>query len=133
MNLSEPSARADELAYKVIGAAIDVHRALGPGLPVEAYQRALMRELAEVGLKAKRGVAMPVEYKGHVVGHHELDIVVEDELVVEVKAVDQLLEIHRAELISHLQAAKLELGLLINFNVALLKDGIRRVVRCKPN
>lgn len=132
MTFPEPSARVDELAFRVIGAAIEVHRHLGPGLHPEAYRLALLRELQLQGLAAKRAVSFPVEYRGHVVGHHELDLVVEDELVIEIR-VEPLTDLHRAQLVSHLQVSKRELGLLINFNVALLKDGIRRVVRSRPN
>jgi GxxExxY protein len=133
MPLPEPSARVDEVAYRVIGAAIEVHRQLGPGLDVSAYHNALLHELQLQGMAVKARVPIAVEYKGHVVGELLLDLVVEGELIVELKAVERLEELHRAALIAHLQAARLELGLLINFNVALLKDGLRRVVRCKPN
>ncbi len=132
MPLPEPSARVDDLAYRVIGAAIEVHRQLGAGLLTAAYQIALQHELQLQGIAVKRQVPIPVAYKGHVVGEHRLSFLVEDELIVEIK-IEPPSELHRAQLVSALQAARLELGLLINFNVALLKDGIRRVVRCKPN
>lgn len=133
MPLPEPSAHVDEVAYRVIGAAIEVHRQLGAGLPESLYQVALQHELQRQGLAVKRQVPIPIAYKGQVVGEHLLSFLVEDQLIVEVKAIEQLGDLHRATLVSYLQAARLELGLLINFNVALLKDGIRRVVRCKPN
>lgn len=128
----EPSDRVDEVAYRVIGAAIEVHRQLGPGLVLEYYEGALARELVVQGLKIKQRVPVPVEYKGHIVGELHLGLLVEDELLVAVR-VEELAPLDRAHIVAQLQHAKLELGLLINFNVALLKDGIRRVVRTKPN
>ena len=125
----EPSARVDELAYRVIGCAIEVHRHLGPGLLEGAYQQALMHELQLQELDVQRHVRIPVDYKGKTVATYELDFLVEEELVVELKSIERFAPIHRAQLLTYLQISRLRLGLLINFNVMLLQQGIRRVIR----
>jgi GxxExxY protein len=124
----EPPAHLDKLANRVIGAAIDVHRALGAGHAECVYERALCIELTEVGIPFRSQVKVPVAYRGITVGEGQLDILVDDELVIELKAVERLLLVHRAQVISYLKAADLHLGLLMNFNVPLLKDGIQRVI-----
>jgi GxxExxY protein len=116
----------------VIGAAIEVHRHLGPGLLETVYERALVVELGLRGIPIRRQVVVPIRYKGHSVGDPCIDLVVADELVVELKAVEHLSELHRAQVISYLKVAGLHLGLLINFNATLLKTGIRRVVLSSP-
>lgn len=109
---------------KVIGAAIAVHKALGPGFREEVYQNALCLELEKRGLKVARSVIIPVYYDGVEVGKHMLDLVVDDRLVVELKAVSCFLEIHGAQLMAYLRAADLRVGLLLNFGEWPL--GIRR-------
>lgn len=119
--------RPNEVSYKVIGAAMAVHSALGAGLLESAYEKALAHELTNVGLQFRRQVQLPVEYNGVKLSPaYRIDFVVENCVVVEVKAVEKILPVHRAQLLSYLKLAKLPLGLLINFKVAHLKDGICR-------
>ena len=118
-----------ELSGEVIGAAIEVHRLLGPGLLESAYEFALERELTLRNLRVERQKAVSLEYKGRILGEgFRLDLLVEGRLLVEVKAVDTLSPIHEAQLMTYLRLTSLRFGLLINFNVKLLKEGIRRVV-----
>lgn len=119
----------DSLTRKVIGCAIKVHRALGPGLLESAYQACLSHELVKSGLAVAREVPVPVVYDGirHDCGYR-LDILVENEVVVEVKCVDKVNAIHEAQLITYLRLAGKSRGLIINFHVALLRDGILRRV-----
>ena len=125
------SDRLEAIAYAVIGAAIEVHRILGPGLPELVYRKALARELTLRGIAHIVECPVPVEYKGATVGKGRIDLFVEGMLVVELKVVEQLAPIHRDQVIAYLSAMKLELGLLINFNVSILADGVKRVVRTK--
>jgi len=124
----EPAAEIDHLAYSVIGAAIEVHSLLGPGYLESVYEEALAVELNLRGIAFERQVSVAVNYKGQDVGAARLDILVHRQLVVELKAVDALAPIHKAQVISYLKALNLPLGLLINFNVPLLKSGIKRIV-----
>lgn len=119
------------LSHSVIGAAIEVHRALGPGLPESAYRNALSHEFTLRGLIHLVEAPVPVIYKGITVGEGRVDILVGGRLVVELKTVEHLADVHRAQVIAYRSALNLELGLLINFNVSLLADGIRRVIRSK--
>jgi len=116
------------LSGEVIGAAIEVQRSLGPGLLESAYELALERELLLRGLMVERQKAVFLEYKGVVLGDaFRIDLLVNDALLVELKAVEQLLPLHEAQLLTYLRLTGKPLGLLINFNVKALKDGIRRV------
>jgi len=121
-------ARIEEAANKVIGAAIEVHRHLGPGYLESVYEDALAVEFGLREVKFNRQVVFDLDYKGHKVGEGRMDFLVEDCLVVELKAVDALAPIHTAQAISYLKATNRRLALLINFNVSVLKDGIKRVV-----
>lgn len=117
------------MTHAVIGAAIEVHRHLGPGLLETIYEGALYRELQLRGIEAEKQVLMPIQYKGLQFDTRlRLDLVVTNRLVVEVKAVDHLAPIHRAQLLTYLRLSRLRLGLLINFNVETLRSGIRRIV-----
>ena len=117
-----------ELSGAVIGAAIEVHRELGPGLLESAYELALERELGLRKVSVQRQVAVPLEYKGIELGDgFRLDLLVDDALVVEVKAVERLQPIHEAQLLTYLKLANKRLGLLINFNERTLKEGVKRV------
>ena len=119
----------EALTQAVIGAAIEVHRRLGPGLLESAYEECLCHELQLRGMSFQRQVALPVEYKGvRLDCGYRLDIIVEDTLVLELKAVDHLASIHEAQLLSYLRLSGKHVGLLINFNVMILKDGITRRV-----
>ncbi|WP_186737774.1 GxxExxY protein [Spirosoma utsteinense] len=111
----------------VIGKAIEVHRALGPGLLESAYQECLMYELKEGGLFVEREKALPIIYKEVRLEHgYRLDLLVEGELVLELKTVEQLTDVHTAQILTYLRLGNFPVGLLINFHVKLLRDGIRR-------
>jgi GxxExxY protein len=125
---NEPDAKVDRFAHKVIGAAIEVHRHLGAGYIEGVYEDALVVEFTMKGIPFEQQKIVGVNYKGHQVGQSLLDLIVAECLVVEVKAVTELAAIHKAQVISYLKATGLTLGLLINFNVPVLKDGIRRVI-----
>ena len=119
----------DKLTYEIIGAAIEVHRAIGPGLLESAYEECLCKELSQRQIPFERQKPLPVEYKGTKLEcGYRLDLLVADKVVVEVRAVDALLPIHEAQLITYLKLGGWEIGLLINFNVEVLKDGIRRKI-----
>jgi GxxExxY protein len=125
----DTKASALTLSHQVIGAAIEVHRLLGPGLLESVYEAALCRELRLRGIVVARQISGPVDYKGETLDCHvKLDLLVEKSLIVEVKAVDRLLQVHRAQLLTYLRLQDLWLGLLINFNVEILRDGMRRVL-----
>ena len=126
--MKEPSPKLDQLAHEVIGAAIEVHRTLGPGYLESVYEEALAIELALRGIPFTRQVVIAVDYKGHSVGESRLDLLVGGQLVTELKAVEALAPIHSAQVISYLKTTGHPLGLLINFNVCDLKDGVKRVV-----
>lgn len=117
------------LTERVIGLAIDVHRELGPGLLESAYEECLCFELKQNGLSHSRQVPLPVVYKSvRLDCSYRLDIVVEKELVVEIKAVERLMPIHDAHMLTYLRLSGHKIGLLMNFNNVLLKDGLRRLV-----
>jgi GxxExxY protein len=121
--------REQELTDRIIGAAIEVHRVLGPGLLETTYQACLARELTIRGIAFKREVPLRVQYKGSALDcGYKLDLVIEKKAVVELKAVEQLLPIHEAQLLTYLKLSGHRVGLLINFNVPVLKDGIVRRV-----
>ena len=118
-----------ELTGKIIGAAIEVHRELGPGLLESAYHLCLAHELTLRGLDFQKEVPLPVQYKDqHLDGGYRADFIVAEKVIVELKAIDQLDPIHEAQLLTYLKLSKCHVGLLINFNVQTLKDGIIRRV-----
>jgi GxxExxY protein len=125
--LVEPGERADVLARAVIGAAIEVHRELGPGFLESLYEEALCVELALRGIRFQRQLPVDAAYKGQNIGQARLDLLVESLLVVELKSVDALAPIHTAQVLSYLKLTRKPLALLINFNARILKDGIKRV------
>jgi len=117
------------LSGEVIGAAIEVHRVLGPGLLESAYELALERELVLRGMSVERQKAVPLEYKGTALGDgFRIDLLVQDLLIVEVKAVECILAVHEAQLLSYLRLTDKRLGFLINFNEKTIKEGVKRVV-----
>ena len=119
----------NDLAYKVIGAAIEVHKKLGPGLLESAYQECLLYELKVLGLKIRKEVPMPIIYKDVKLDHgYRIDLLVEDKLVIELKTVENLTNIHLAQVLTYLKLGDYKLGLLINFNVTKLSNGIKRVI-----
>ena len=119
----------NELTDAIIGAAMEVHRMLGPGLLESTYEMCLCRELSIRGIPFERQVPIPVEYKGVKLDcGYRADIVVDETILIEIKAVDSVLSIHDAQLLSYLKLGGWKIGLLINFNVELLKHGLRRRV-----
>lgn len=119
----------DPLSSKVIGAALEVHRTLGPGLLESVYEQALAYELISAGLKVQSQVPIPVTYKEVKLDcGFRLDLVINSELIVELKSVESIQPIHEAQLLTYLKLSHLKTGLLINFNVSLLKEGIKRMV-----
>jgi len=119
----------NDISKEIIGCAIKVHRELGPGLLESTYHECLVYELEEIGLDVKSEVAQPIIYEGKKLKHgYRLDLLVEDEVVVELKAVESLTKVHFSQLYTYLKLGNFKLGLLINFNVTLLKDGIKRVI-----
>ena len=116
----------NNLTQRIIGAAIEVHRALGPGLLESLYETALCIELDERGIRYARQVSVPAHYKGRSLGDYTVDLIVEDLVVVEVKSVAHVLPVFEAQLITYLRLTRKRLGLLINFNTPLLKNGIIR-------
>ena len=118
-----------ELSERVIGCAIEVHRHLGPGLLESAYEDCLAFELEQAGLAIRRQVELPVIYKGiRLAIGYRLEIVVDDRLVLEIKAVERVLPVHEAQLLTYLRMSGLRAGSVLNFNHVVLKEGIRRVV-----
>lgn len=126
--MNEPSAEVNRMAAEVVDAALEVHRILGAGFLESTYEQALAIELELRGIPFKVQEPISLNYKGRPVGQARLDLLVGDLLVVELKAVDALLPVHHAQVINYLKATGCQRGLLINFNVPLLKDGINRVV-----
>ena len=115
---------------RIISAAIELHRELGPGLLESANEECLCRELVERGLLFERQRELPIMYKGSVVdGMYRLDLVVEGSVIIELKAVEVLAKIHEAQLLTYMRMSGIRIGLLINFNAALLKDGIKRFIK----
>ncbi len=122
-------AEENELTERIIGAAIEVHKVLGPGLLESAYEECLCYELSRAGLAFCRQVRLPVAYKGIKLDcGYVMDLLVEDSVVIEIKAVADLLPVHAAQLTTYLRLSGKQVGLLINFDVAVLKKGLRRVV-----
>ena len=128
MHESEHKEERDPLSHKVIGLAIEVHRGLGPGLLESAYEECLCYELKINDISFRRQVPLPVVYKSIKLDcGYRMDIVVDDKLIVELKAVEKLLPVHEAQLLTYLKLSGRRTGLLMNFNTPVLKDGIRRL------
>jgi GxxExxY protein len=126
--------RLDRITETIIGVAIDVHRALGPGLLETVYEACLSFDLTERGLSVERQRVVPLSYKGvRLECGYRVDLVIDNAVIVEVKAVEQLLPVHAAQLLSYLRLANLPVGLLINFDVTALQRGIRRIVNSYPD
>ena len=119
----------DDLSYKVIGCAIEVHRTLGPGLLESVYEKALMHELKLNNISVKSQVEVKANYKGLDVGEGlRLDLLVDEQLIVELKSVDDFKPVHHKQLLTYLKLMNKQVGLLINFNVCNLTDGVKRIV-----
>ena len=123
------SEERDPVTEKVIGLAIEVHRHLGPGLLESAYEECLCYEFTQASIPFSRQVALPVIYKNvNLDCGYRMDIVVDELIILELKTVEKILPIHHAQLVTHLKLGNMKTGLLMNFNNAVLKDGIKRVV-----
>jgi len=128
----EPSLRLNEISRQVVDSAFAVHYSLGPGLLESVYERCLAYELEKRGLSVARQLLLPIRYEElFIEAGFRLDMLVNDGLVVEIKSVERLLPIHETQLLTYLKMANLHLGLLINFNVPRLRDGVRRLVRSR--
>jgi len=126
--------KLNELSSKIIRAAINVHKELGPGLLESVYQACMIIELQDMGLGVQSEVGVPIHYRGHEIQEEglRLDLLVEDSIVVELKSVETVHDTHKKQLLTYLRLADKKLGLLINFNEALLKDGITRIINTPP-
>jgi GxxExxY protein len=127
--LSGVDEATEDLAQRVIGAAIEVHSHLGAGLPELVYRNALAHEFDLRGIAYAMEAPVPVHYKGKLVGEGRVDLLVGGVLIVELKVAETLTDTHRAQVIAYLSATGFQLGLLINFKVALLRNGIKRVIK----
>jgi GxxExxY protein len=120
----------ERLSLQVIDAGLKVHKALGPGLLESAYEHCLAFELQKRGLRVRRQVILPIVYEGEQIdAGYRLDLVIDEAIIVEIKAVDALTRVHEAQVLTYLKLSGLRLGFLLNFNVALFKQGIRRLMR----
>ena len=131
--ISDRLEELNQLTRKIIGAAMEVHKQLGPGYLESVYKEALAHEFDIRKIPYQRQPEFGINFKGKKVGLNQLDFLVDKKVVVELKAVDALLPIHKATVISFLKATDVRLGLLINFNVIVLKEGIKRLVRGNPS
>ncbi|MGA2547561.1 MAG: GxxExxY protein [Rectinemataceae bacterium] len=120
----------ERLTEKIIAAAVEVHRNLGPGLLESAYEECFCRELAQAGLHFERQRELPILYKGSIVNcTYKPDLIISGEVIVELKAVEAIMKVHEAQPLTYLKLSGLTVGLLLNFNVVMMRDGIRRFVR----
>jgi GxxExxY protein len=119
----------DELSNKVIGCAIEVHKILGPGLLESVYEKCLSHELSCANIKHGLQKELPLNYKSITLDcGYRIDLLIENDIIIELKSVDKILPIHEAQLLTYMKLSGVKIGLLINFNVSLLKDGIKRFV-----
>jgi GxxExxY protein len=119
----------NELTEKIIGAAIEVHRHLGAGLLKSAYEECLCYELRQMGLRFQRQVHLPIQYKEiHLESAYRMDLLVEDAVVVEIKALEDVGAVHASQVLTYLKVSNKRVGLLVNFSVSVLKDGLKRIV-----
>ncbi len=119
----------DEISRKIIGCAIEVHKQLGPGLLESAYQECLYFELIEAGLSVRKEKPMPIVYKEIKLDHgYRIDLLVEEKVVIEIKTVEYLTVVHTAQVLTYLKLGNYKLGLLLNFHVSILKNGIKRLI-----
>jgi len=122
------------LSEQIIGAAIEVHRELGPGVLEHSYEASLQHELSLRGLSSVRQLLLPLTYKGLIIpDSYRIDLLVDDKIVVEIKTVEALKPVHSAQLLTYLRMSGKSLGLLINFHVPLLREGLKRLVHHLPN
>ena len=122
--------KENEISKIIIGCAIEVHKQLGPGLLESAYQECLFYELKQAGLEVQKEKPMPIVYKEVKLDHgYRIDLLVDNKVVVEIKSVEELNDVHTAQVLTYLKLGNYKLGLLLNFHVSLLKDGIKRIIR----
>ncbi len=121
--------KTNEITREIIGSAIEVHRVLGPGMLESAYEECLSYELTSLGLNVERQKPVPVTYKDVVLAcGYRIDLLIDDCIIVEIKSIDGFAPVHEAQILTYMRFARKQVGLLINFNVTLLKNGIRRYV-----
>jgi GxxExxY protein len=133
MTNNSESDQLNAITEKIIGAAIRVHEALGPGILESAYEACLTFELIDLGLAIERQKSLPVVYRGRQLDcGYRIDLLVEQSVIVEVKSIERLERVHSAQVLSYLRLTKLKVGLLINFNVPWLRSGIKRIVNAFP-
>ena len=119
----------NDLSYRIIGAGVEIHRALGPGLLERTYRTCMVYELRERRMNVVTEQLIPIRYKGLTLdGGYRIDLIVEDTVIVELKSVDTILPVHHAQVLSYLRHTKRPLGLLMNFNVAVLTSGVERII-----
>lgn len=119
----------DPLSHKVIGCALEVHRFLGPGLLESTYEHCLAHELSLAEIPFKLQVSLPIHYKGlNLDCGYRIDVLIDDSLIIEIKSVEKMLDIHRAQLLTYMKLSGIGIGLLMNFNVAIFKSGLQRFV-----
>lgn len=119
----------NEIAYKIVGASLELHKAVGPGLLESAYEFALAYDLRNMGLDVKQQIALPFKYKEiNLDVGYRVDLIIENKVLIELKSIEKLAPVHYAQTLTYLKLSNLKLGLLINFNTKLIKDGIHRIV-----
>ncbi|MGA2510768.1 MAG: GxxExxY protein [Candidatus Acidiferrales bacterium] len=118
----------NHLTERIIGCAIEVHRNLGPGLLEATYEEAMCVELTDAGVNYKRQLPFPILYKGRILGEYRLDLLVEDAVIVEIKSVERFNPVFQAQVLTYFKATQERVGLLINFNSRLLREGIKRLI-----
>jgi GxxExxY protein len=119
----------NEISKIIIGCAIEVHKQLGPGLLESAYQECLYYELIQAGLNVQKEKPMPIVYKEVKLDHgYRIDLLIENKVVIEIKTVEELNDVHTAQILTYLKLGNYKLGLLLNFHVSLLKEGIKRII-----
>jgi len=126
--VKHPTIQDDPLTRKIIACAIEVHKRLGPGLLEKLYKEAMAVEMELSGLKVEKNVKIPVEYKGKPIGEYFIDLLVEDVVILELKSVERHDSVFEAQILSYMKLTEKKVGLLINFNSKMVKDGIKRFV-----
>ena len=127
--MNELSEELNNLSYQIIGCAIEVHRILGPGLLESAYQNCLIFELKKKGLKVEKEISLPITYKSIELDHgYRIDLLVNNQVVIELKTVEELTDVHKAQVLTYLKLGDFPLGLLINFHSKILKNNIKRYI-----
>jgi GxxExxY protein len=127
--MNELSEELNNLSYQIIGCAIEVHRILGSGLLESAYQNCLIYELKKAGLKVEKEISLPIVYKNIELNHgYRIDLLVNEQIVIELKTVEELTDVHKAQVLTYLKLGDFPLGLLINFHSKILKKNIKRYI-----